>query len=70
MIAVPATRITRGLAIEVSLGPEDGVPAECVPSFDDVDLVARVHFCQRSTRLNPERTRQACKALALAVGCE
>ena len=69
VIAVPATRGPRGLAIEVPLGPEDGMPAECVLSLDNLDLVARVYFRERITRLNPDRMRQACRALALATGC-
>ncbi len=70
VIAVPATRVVRGLPIEVPLGPDDGMPTECVLSLDNLDLVAKVYFRERITRLSPDRLRQTCAALALAVGCE
>ena len=38
-------------------------------SLDNLDLGARVYFRERITRLNPDRMRQACRALALATGC-
>jgi len=39
VLAVPATRTTRGIPTEVALGPDQGMPSECVLSLDNVTLV-------------------------------
>ncbi len=70
VIAVPATRTVRGLPTEVLLATDDGLPAPCVLSLDNLDLVAKVYFRERITRLGADRMRQVCRALALATGCE
>jgi len=39
VLAVPATRTIRGIPTEVALGPDQGMPSECVLSLDNVTLV-------------------------------
>ncbi|MDQ3677127.1 MAG: type II toxin-antitoxin system PemK/MazF family toxin [Actinomycetota bacterium] len=34
LLVAPATRTIRGIATQVRLGPEDGMPTECALSFD------------------------------------
>ncbi len=67
--AVPATRTIRGIPTEVPLGPEDGMPQECVLSLDNLSLVPRAFFVERICRLRAERMHEVCGALAVATGC-
>jgi len=69
LLAVPAARTVRGIPTEVGLGPEDGMPEECVLSLDNLALVPKALFVERICRLGPERMAQVCRALALASGC-
>ena len=41
IIVAPATRTIRGLATEVVLSPEDGMPVLCALNFDHVSLAQR-----------------------------
>ena len=69
VIAVPATTTIRSIPTEVVLGPEDGMPAECVLSVDNITLMPKVFFSEPICRLTTERMRQVCRALATATGC-
>jgi mRNA interferase MazF len=69
IVAVPATRTIRGIPTEVPLGPEDGMPTECVLSLDTVTTIPRELFVERITRLRPDRMHEVCTALELATGC-
>ncbi len=69
VIAVPATTTIRDLPTEVLLGPEDGMPAECALSLDNITSLRKTRFSEPITRLGPERMAQVCAALAIATGC-
>lgn len=69
VIAVPATRTVRDLPTEVSLGPEDGMPSECVLAVDNITAIRKERLTEPITRLGPERMAQVCAALAIATGC-
>jgi mRNA interferase MazF len=69
VIAVPATRTVRDLPTEVWLGPEDGMPTECVLALDNVTAIRKASLTEPITRLGPERMEQVCAALAIATGC-
>ena len=68
-IAVPATRTVRGIPTEVRVGLDDGMPAECALSLDNVAVVPRGLFVERICRLSAERLTDVCSALGLATGC-
>lgn len=68
-IAVPATRTIRGIPTEVRIGPDDGMPEECVLSLDNVAVVPRGFFVERVCRLSSERLTEVCSVLAVATGC-
>ncbi len=68
-LAVPATRTVRHIPTEVSLGPADGMPAECVLSLDNVTAVPRELFVERICRLGANRMFEVCTSLAVASGC-
>jgi mRNA interferase MazF len=68
-LAVPATRTIREIPTEVRLGADDGMPAECVLTLDNLTLMPRAYFVERIARLSPERMIDVCRALAIATGC-
>ena len=68
-LAVPATRVIRGIPTEVPLGRDDGMPEECVLTLDNLTLVPRAFFIEPICRLPVERIRQVCGALGVATGC-
>jgi mRNA interferase MazF len=41
IIVVPATRTIRGLATEVVLSPDDGMPVTCALNFDHISLAQK-----------------------------
>ena len=69
VLAVPATTSVRGIPTEVALGPEDGMPRECVLSIDNMTLLPKAYFLEPICALGPERMASVCKALDHATGC-
>ena len=69
VLGVPATRTIRGIASEVELGPEDGMPDRCVLSLDNMRVLPKSFFVDRICTLAPERMDLVCRALAVATGC-
>jgi mRNA interferase MazF len=64
------TRTIRGIPTEVRLGPDDGLPAECVITLDNVRTVSRALLTEPITSLSGARMHEVCKALAIATGCD
>lgn len=69
VVVVACTRTVRGLQSELPLGPEDGLPEACVANFDNLHTLRRASFRQRIATLTTSRMDQACRRLALALGC-
>jgi mRNA interferase MazF len=69
VVAVPLTTTIRGIPSELRLGPDDGMPEECVATFDTVASVAKTSLVARITTLPPERMADACDALRAATDC-
>lgn len=69
VLAVPLTRTIRGIPTEVRLGPQDGLPGECVAALDTVTTVRRALLTDRFATLGPERMREVCDALGHATAC-
>jgi mRNA interferase MazF len=63
------TRI-RDLPTEVRLGPEDGMPQECVVNLDNLRTVRRSFLTEPIATLSGPRMHQVCRALAIATGCD
>jgi mRNA interferase MazF len=59
----------RGLESEVTIGPEDGMPQECVISLDNLRTVPKVLLAEPITTLGPEKMDQVCRALDYATSC-
>jgi len=70
VLVVPATRTVRGIPTELRLGPEDGMPADCALSFDNLVTVPKSLLVERITTLAPHRQTGLCSALAVATACE
>lgn len=69
IVVAACTRTVRSLGSELRLGLGDGMPAECVASFDNIYTLRRQAFRQRITTLGPEKMAEACAALDHALGC-
>lgn len=68
LIVVPATRTIRGLATEVLLSSEDGMPAACALNFDHITLVQRGRLGAVITELSAARWPEIEQALLVACG--
>jgi mRNA interferase MazF len=62
-------RTNRGIATEVELGPEDGMPIPCVVSLDNLRTVPQALLVETLTTLDAARIDQICRALARSTGC-
>lgn len=69
VLLAPATSRIRGLPSEIRLGPEDGMPDDCVLSMDNVLTRPKSLLTAKITALAPDRMHQVCRALAFATGC-
>ena len=69
VVAAPVTRTIRGIPTELPLGPDDGMPTDCVASFDNLRVVPKAHLVDHICTLRPVRLSEACAALRAAVDC-
>ena len=65
--AAMVTRTIRGIPVEVSLGPEDGMPTECAGNLDTILTVPKPRLSQRITALSPAKMAVAAKAIIFAL---
>jgi len=69
-LVAPCTTNIRGLPSEVLLETgDDPVPLRSAVNLDSVESVSIAVLVERLGRLNNERMRQVCSALAVAVDC-
>ena len=70
VVVAVLTKIRRGLISELELtAAEDGVPSDCVVSFDNIHTIERTLFRRFVTKLSEGRMEQACRRLRDASGC-
>ncbi|MDE0580881.1 MAG: type II toxin-antitoxin system PemK/MazF family toxin [bacterium] len=69
VVVAALTRTIRGIASELLLTTDDGVPVESVVNFDNVNTLPRYAFRRRVAQLSPERMKEACQVLKAATGC-
>ena len=67
-VVVPATRTIRGLASELFLSPEDGMPVACALNFDHVSLAQRDRIGALICCLPEVRWPEARRALLIGCG--
>jgi mRNA interferase MazF len=70
LIVVPATRTIRGIATEVVLTEEDGMPLACALNFDHVSLAQRSRLGTTLAMLPSTRWTEVQRALLVACGFE
>lgn len=69
VLAVPATRTVRHIPTEVALDGDDGMPAPCALSLDNVTVMPKLLLVEQVTRLGIDRMAEVCGALRVATGC-
>ncbi|MEM8902088.1 MAG: type II toxin-antitoxin system PemK/MazF family toxin [Actinomycetota bacterium] len=69
VIVAPVTRTVRGIPTEVPLGDEEGLPDECVASFDNLQPIRRSFLTGRVGRLDLPRRAEICSALRAMSDC-
>ncbi|MEX2105405.1 MAG: type II toxin-antitoxin system PemK/MazF family toxin [Solirubrobacterales bacterium] len=70
VLVAPLTRTIRDIPTELRLGRDDGMPEECVVSFDNVQQAAKILLGEPIASLSGARMHEACRALAIATGCD
>lgn len=66
---VPITRTMRHIPTEVALGPDQGLPVECVAPFDNLRPMDRSALTERIGHLTIEQSDEICRALAAMADC-
>ncbi len=70
VLVAPITRTIRGIPTEVRFDQADGMPKECVASFDNLRQISRAFLGEPITSLSGPRMHEVCRALAIATGCD
>jgi mRNA interferase MazF len=69
LLVAPVTRTVRSIPTELTLGADEGLPAESVAAFDAVTVFPRAMLVRRMGGLAPMRVGELCDALAAATDC-
>lgn len=59
----------RQVESELELGPDNGLPGDCVVTFDNLRTIDRKHLRRRVTQLDEVTMHRACERLNMALGC-
>ena len=70
VICAPITTTVRNLATEVELDAAAGLARRSVANFDNTLLLSRQRLLRRLGRASTETMKGACRALAIATGCD
>ena len=68
--AVTAAEVTstkRGIPVEASLGPEDGLPKKCVVNLDTIVTIRKELLIERITILGDEKIEEINTAIKFAL---
>ena len=68
IVVAPVTRTIRGIPTEIALGDAEGLPVECVASFDNVQRIRRSSLTERIGALGSRR-REICLTLDALADC-
>lgn len=61
------TTTIRGIPVEVALGPEDGLPKNCVANLDNIATIRKDLLTKRITLLRSERLQQIGAAIKFSL---
>ena len=64
---VTVTRTVRGIPVEVTLGPEDGLPVACAANADSILTIPRRALVERITELAPRKVYALGEAVKFAL---
>lgn len=64
------SRTVRGIPSEVVLDEEDGMPARCAVSLDNLGEAWKAMLADEVTTLTAGKMDEVCQALNIAVGCD
>lgn len=70
VMVAPITSTIRGLPSEVAVGVAEGLKHHSAVKLDQVQTVEQSKLVGYVGRLAPNKMRDVCRALAIAVGCE
>jgi mRNA interferase MazF len=70
VMVAPITSTIRGAPSEVAVGVREGLKHESAVNLDHVQTVERARLLGYLGHLGPEKMRQVCRALSVAVGCD
>ncbi|HKC10860.1 MAG TPA: type II toxin-antitoxin system PemK/MazF family toxin [Vicinamibacteria bacterium] len=70
VMVAPVTSTIRGAPSEVVVGVKEGLKHESAVNLDHVQTVERARFTGYVGQLGPDRMREVCRALSIAVGCD
>jgi mRNA interferase MazF len=70
VMVAPITSSLRGAPSEVGVGVDHGLKHASAVNLDHVQTVERSRLVGYVGRLGPEKMREVCRALAIAVGCD
>jgi mRNA interferase MazF len=62
------TRTIRAIPVEVPLGPDDGMPEQCVVNLDDILTIPKTRLAERITTLSAAKMAAVDKAIVFALG--
>ncbi len=68
VVVAPVTRTVRAIPTEVALNAEEGLPAPCAASFDNLQPLRKTFLTTRIGDLGPRRA-EICGALASLADC-
>ncbi len=63
----PITRTVYNIPVEVPLGPEDGLPTDCVVNVDDIFTISKKRLDRSLTTLSPEKMKLVAQAIKFAL---
>jgi mRNA interferase MazF len=66
----PVTIRIRSIPTEVQLGPEDGLPRDCVANLDTIITIAKDSLQIRLASLRPKKIQAVDAAIRFALGLE
>ena len=67
VIVATVTTTVWGLPVEVSLGPEDGVPKRCVVNLDTILTIEKTQLTKFISALSPQKITAIDAALRFAL---
>ncbi|MDQ2759432.1 MAG: type II toxin-antitoxin system PemK/MazF family toxin [Actinomycetota bacterium] len=68
IVVAPLTRTVRDIPTEIRMGADEGLPAPCAASFDNLQRIRRSALTDRAGELGMRR-QKICAALSALADC-